>query len=426
MLLAAIGLLTLRSVPQNAPITAPTPAFDNNTALQQHRIRGELQQALYLLDVSATQTGWTAQHHAQAGSLWRLMGDSTRALPHWEAAAALNPTPDLLRQLAQFHIEDGEWALAWARLGDLLALAPEDAWGIHHAGMLIAAYDPLRARDYLLRTASARNRYSNTAQRLLVAIGDDFSDPLIGSSVGAVLVSEEQWSLAENAFRYAVALNHPYAEGLAWVGFIRAQQGKDGTDWLRSAINIAPDDATVRYIEGLYARAIGDLDYSVAALLLAVSFDPLNPVFYAELGNTHRAMGNLTEAEYWLQTAVDISNDDPIVLDALDRFYASEAFLLPDEALALRNIQRPQSADDPIALSAKGWALHLIGRSAEGLALVQQALASVPDEPRVRYDYARILMETGRLDEALPILVDLANGDSLYASDAVTLLDILD
>lgn len=428
VLLAVFVLNLILPSATDQPIQlSPTsqPVFDPNVALQQHRIRGEFQQALYLLETRAARTGWSAETHIVAGNLWRSMGDSSRALPHWEAAAQQNPTTDLLRQLAQFHIDDHAWRLAWERLQQLLAQSPNDAWGLHQAAMLIAPHDPSLARDYLLRTNSSRNRYSDTANRLLLTIGDQPQDPSIASRVGAILISEQQWSLAENAFRVATLRTYLDAEALAWVAYIRAQQGRDGADWMTAAITLAPADANVRYVEGLYARVLDDLEVSEGALLLAVALDPQNPVFYAELGNTYREMSNFTEAEYWLQTALQLSNNDTLVQDALDRFYANEAYLLPDALLALRNSPVAQAEESPLTRSAEGWALHLIGRSTEGLALVESALEEAPEEARIRYDYARILVEIGRLDDALELLNELAAGSSDYAESAQRLLGLL-
>lgn len=418
-------LIDEQPTPALVPVATPTAPFDLGVALQQHRIRGEFQQALFLLEARAAQTGWQAQDHALAGNLWRTMGDAARALPHWEAAAQQDPTIDLLRQLAQVHLDDGAWDLAWERLQQILASNPNDAWSLHQASMLIAPHDPALARTYLLRTTTARNRYSDTANRLLVAIGDQLQDPAITLRVGAVLLSLQEWSLAENAFRQVAIVSYPQAEPLAWLAYIRAQRGLDGSAWMMAALTLAPDDANVRYVEGLYTRLLGDLDSSEGALLLALALAPDIPVFYAELGNTYREMGNLTEAEYWLCTAVQISENDVLMQDALDRFYASEAFLLPSEVLALRNVPLAPAQDNPVMQSAEGWALHLIGRSAEGLAQIERALEQSPDNPRIRYDYARILLEIGRVDEALLTLGELAAGNSTYADAAQRLINIL-
>lgn len=426
VLIAAIVLNILLPLPQQVdPVSTAVPVFDPNLAFQQHRIRGEFQQALYLLEARAATSGWDAETHTQAGNLWRSMGDPVRALSHWEAAAQQTPTAELLRQLAQFHIAANQWDLAWQRLQQLLAIAPNDAWGLHQAAMLIAPHDLQLARDYLLRTSTARNQYSDTANRLLLALGEQPQDPAISSRVGAVLISEQQWALAGNAFRQAALRNYPDAEAMAWVAYIEVQQGRDAEDWMTAALVLAPNDANVRYVQGLYARLLNDLETSEGALLLAIALEPQNAVFHAELGNTYRTMSNLAEAEYWLQTGLQLSGNDPLVQDALDRFYANEAYLLPEVVLALRNSPQPLEDDTPLARSAEGWALHLIGRSAEGLALVEAALGESPDEPRIRYDYARILVEVGRLDEAVTILNALATGNSAYAVAAQRLLSIL-
>ena len=74
-------------------------------------------------------------------------------------------------------------------------------------------------------------------------------------------------------------------------------------------------------------------------------------------------------------------------------------------------------------ISANGWALHVKGDSVAGLAMVEQALDMDADNPRALFDKARILQETGRAEEARPILEQLAAGDSPFAAIAARLLE---
>src|SRR5690606_28948989 len=103
-----------------------------------HRSRDELQVALYHIEAESALNGWTAQNHIRAGNLWRDMGNLGRALPHWEAANATEPNANLLRQIAEIYLERGEWGITWERIQTLLDLAPNDAWSLYTAGLLIA------------------------------------------------------------------------------------------------------------------------------------------------------------------------------------------------------------------------------------------------------------------------------------------------
>jgi tetratricopeptide (TPR) repeat protein len=425
-------IASLRLLPASAPAprattaAPPTPTLIPQTADVRGFIqRGEYQVALYVIETRAQREGWTAERHALAGDLWDDIGDQTRAIAHWEAATQLLPDVDRYQRLITAYIERGAWDLAHDRLHDLLASAPEDAWGLYHMGALLAPSAPRQASDYLQRSIDHGERYDADARALQDAIGTRYNDPLVAARVGAVLANQQAWSLAERAFRQATARNFPYPSAMAQVAVMRAQQGKDGREWLNAALVYAPDNANVRFFEGVYWRTREDYAASVDALLTAITLAPNNPTVFAELGNTYRTMGNLTEAEYWLQVALTTSGNDPLIQTALDRLYDEEAFLLPQAYLAYAWQERDVD-DRPAVLAAQGWALHLLGESAEGLALIDQALRADADNPRALFDKARILHETGRDDQARALLGSLLTRNDSYAQAAQRLLAQID
>jgi tetratricopeptide (TPR) repeat protein len=248
------------------------------------------------------------------------------------------------------------------------------------------------------------------------------NDLLYSSRVGAVLAGLGEWSLAENAFQQAAAVNYPFAEAAAYVALMRVQQHFDGSAWLEQAITLAPDNPDVRYVEGLYWRAVGDIDRSIDAFLTAIILAPNVPEYYAELGNTYRIDGNLGEAEYWLLTALSISDNAPLIQDALNRLREEETFVLTVSDLNFSRLARAE-ADDPAVIAANGWVLHILGQSEVGLEYVNRALEADPNNSRAQYDKARILLEIGQTEDAIPLLETLAQGDSPFAATAQRLRD---
>lgn len=390
------------------------------TEYEFHRSRDELQVALYHIEAESTLNGWTAQNHIRAGNLWRDMGDLGRALPHWEAANASEPNANLLRQIAEIYLERGEWSIAWQRIQTLLNLAPNDTWSLYNGGLLLSPSDPTTAYGYLGQVAALGNSFSENAQTILDVIGESETNADIILRVGAELTALEEYSLAENAYQYAADLYYPFPEATAYVGLMRILQGKNGEAWISEAITLASTNADVQYITGVYWRSAGEYLLSEDALIEAVLLEPDNPTFYAELGNTYRGMGNRLDAEIWLQTAVIISDNNPIMIEALNSFYADDTFLVtqPD----IDNIPN-DGEQDPSVLSANGWALYVSGDIDGGLVLIDQALAIQSDNPRALFDKARIFLETQRTSSAIPLLQQLANGNSVFAGPAQGLLD---
>jgi tetratricopeptide (TPR) repeat protein len=401
--------------------TATFIPINLENSYESHRSRGEMQAALYHIEAQAKMNTWTAQDHIRAGNLWRDMSDLSRALPHWEAANLLEPNPNLLRQIADIYIQRGEWGMAWARIQQLLQLAPNDSWGLYYGGLILAPSDPTRAYGLLGQVAGIEQTYASTAYDIQQAMGNDPTDPEIAIRIATVLASVSEWSLAENAYQYAADTFYPFPEATVYVALMRVQQGKNGVRWIEEALTLSQDNAVVHYIAGVYWRDVGEYAKSEANLILAILFEPNNPTFYAELGTTYREMGNRFEAEIWLQTAVLIS-DDPIIAQALASFYQDESYLLPQDYL---QFSRNLDANDPAILSAKGWTLHLQGNSEAGLAQVEEALSIDPNNPRAIFDKARILIDLAQNDEAIPLLQQLAEGDSVFAEAARRLLESL-
>jgi|GEM_PF-1308925 len=409
---------------QNLPATNVVQATTTPSTPQEeyefHRSQDELQAALYHIEADAALNGWTAQTHIQAGNLWRDMGDLGRALPHWESAIATEPNANLLRQIASIYLERGEWNIAWERIQSLLELAPNDSWALYYGGLILAPSDPATAYGYLGQVAAPGNPYSETAQNILNEIGDTENNADVILRVAAQMARASEWSLAENAYQYAADLYYPFPEATANTGLMRILQGKNGETWINEALLLAPDNADVNYVAGVYWREAGEYLFSEQALIAAIALDPTNPIFFTELGITYHEMGNRLDAELWLQTAVIVSDNNPLMVEALENFY--EEYYLATQPL-IGNEPVPSNLQDPSIISANGWALHVQGDSEGGLALVEEALALDPTNPRALFDKARIYLETDRAELAIPLLEILAEGDSVFAGPARGLLE---
>src|SRR5262245_42846102 len=170
LLVILIGLAIFLTVSSATPNFASVPTlhpdaieYTLSSETQYHRSRGDLQAALFYVDVQANQDGWSAALHEEAGNLWRDMGDLSRALPHWEVVAQLDPQPDNLRRLADLNLQAGDWGTAYQYLEQLLQLVPDDTWGLYYGGLLLAPSDTRTARDYLNRVTSSET-YGTQAQ----------------------------------------------------------------------------------------------------------------------------------------------------------------------------------------------------------------------------------------------------------------------
>jgi tetratricopeptide (TPR) repeat protein len=295
----------------------------------QHEVPGDIRlsgrpvQALARLEAQAAVSGWTPALLKAAGDLWREAGDLTRAVPYWDAALAHDPAPALLRDLASAHLELAQWDDARAVLNAYLAdelLEADRRWAAFQRGLLLISVDPAQA-EADLRTARAEPAYAPVIDSLFAALD---ASPFSRLRLALVFGEARLWSHAERVLLQAGAGEGldivGYARLRAYLAYVRAQMGRDASELLRYALELAPADAQVRTFEGLYWRARGALAASRDALLAAVALEPDNPTLYAELAAALELLGDTQQARHWLERAVAFSDGDPrfqALLDAL-------------------------------------------------------------------------------------------------------------
>lgn len=381
-------------------------------------------QALFLAEAQAAAEGWSPSLARAAGDLWFEAGDVSRALSYWEAAAAATPDDlSLARFLAQQYLAMQQWADAARTLQRLTERAPDDRWAQLQLGLIRAPVDP-QAGEQHLRLAMREPAYAQLGASLLDALRRERGLP-VSFEIGLALADEALWPYAELAFRHAAALGGESARALAYTGLARGRQGKDGAAWIEQAIAQSKDDAQVRFLHGLYLRDTGDLDASADALAYALTLDPENPAYHAELGSAYRLLGDLDRAEYWLESAVRVSEADPRFEELLALFYADEGHHLTADGLQALARVAGRAEQDAGIRAGLGWALVQAGRVEEGQAALEAALALEPDNPRALFYAGRAALLTGDLAKAADLLGRAAVLNSPYAGDAAALLQSL-
>jgi tetratricopeptide (TPR) repeat protein len=414
LLFLILGLVLLRS-------QTPSEEYDAGR-IEANRQQGRPVQALYQIEALADAQGWTPERLRLAGDVWHEMGDVTQALPYWEAAGVGLPDDTLLaRMLAESYLTLQRWTQAVDQLNRLVEMDFSDVWAHYQLGMLRAAFDPPTAETHL-KLAVRAPEYQDVAATLLFVIDEYGTDPLIGMPVGLALADADQWPLAELAFQYAADVGQQYPEALAYVGLARDRQGKDSRAAIQQAVALGSQNAVVRFIQGLHLREQEDLAGSLDALVQAAVLDPDNPAYYAELGSAYRLLGDLENAEHWLREAVEISNQDPRFQQLLALFYAEEGPSLDADGLSELEAMATIVPDDPDVQAGLGWGLYRSGDVEAALEKLDAILDTVPQHPRSLYYKARIMLETGKLDEARTLLGQIIMLDSPFRSEAQRML----
>jgi tetratricopeptide (TPR) repeat protein len=377
-------------------------------------------QALYHVEAEAARQGWTPDLLRMAGDLWWQQGDLSQAVPYWEAAQAQMPDDWLLaRQLTQASLDQQQWAQAVDGLTRLLELNATDPWAHYQLGLLRAAFDPLTAAAHL-QQASLTPTYELTARIVLTAVRPP--DERVPMRVGMALADLENWSMAELAFQHAIDTGVVFGEALAYVGLARDRQGKSGEIAFQQAVALEPQNAVVQFLWGLHLREHDDLEANRDALEAATTLDSENPAYLAELGTAYRLLGDLENAERWLQVAVDNSGGDLRFAQLLALFYAEEGYQLAERGLNLLT----QLEDDPEAQAGLGLAYYQAGDTSAALEQLDSVLAAMPFHARSLHYKAKILLETGDLEAAQELLTRVAALDSPFTEEAKRMLQTLE
>lgn len=299
------------------PAATPAPPLDPQRPLQ----------ALYHIEAQAAQSGWTAELAFTAGDIWESMGDLVRAVSYWELAetyqAPLNANRQ--RRLAQAYLELYRWSQAVISLSRL-ADHTDDNWAHFQLGVLQSVYDPRIAAGQFVR-AARDPQYQGVVTALQVPLSEP---PSLGQSmrVGTLLATYNYWAEAEYIFTVVASTPPVLPDALAYAAVARDQQGKDGALQMEQAVNLAPQNAQVRYLQGIHLRMTGDSEGSLAALKLSVMLDPLNPAYAAEMAAAYERLGDAITAEYWYKAAVTLSNNDPRYAALLTTFYSQPSLTI--------------------------------------------------------------------------------------------------
>jgi tetratricopeptide (TPR) repeat protein len=138
-------------------------------------------------------------------------------------------------------------------------------------------------------------------------------------NIGALLFARGGFENAETAFRNAIRLDSTFIPGYVNLADLRRQQGRDaeGEALLRTALEIAPDDATVHHALGLYLMRARQPSDGLDALRRAAELSPDNARFAYVYGIALNSAGRPSEALTVLEQASARQPYDVDLLTAL-------------------------------------------------------------------------------------------------------------
>jgi Flp pilus assembly protein TadD len=137
---------------------------------------------------------------------------------------------------------------------------------------------------------------------------------------GRALGALDEWDLAAQAFRNAIAAYPDYAEAWAWLGEAKQQQGQDGRIEIERALVLNPDSAMLQSLYGIYLQRQKQPEKAIAAFQKAAELEPESSGWQMALGGAYEQTGDLVAALDHYQRAVELASDEETSWRALAVF----------------------------------------------------------------------------------------------------------
>jgi putative PEP-CTERM system TPR-repeat lipoprotein len=186
------------------------------------------------------------------------------------------------------------------------------------------------------------------------------------------------------------------------------------------ALHLAPSGAAA--IRVFQARQIGGLPDAVAPLEQWLSVKPDDRAVRVVLAEAYMMRGKTEEAiELYERTIAAEGPRDAVILNNLAWLYHTKG---DARALPTAKAAYDRARDNPAIADTYGWILVESGDLETALPLLRDAAAAMKDQPEVRYHYAAALAKAGKVDLARRELTELlqTNGHFPSVTEAQKLL----
>lgn len=340
--------------------------------------------------------GWTPARREQLAIILETQGNESLAWTLQHASPDPIDDPLVLHNLAQQQIAELEWPQAEATLARLLTLEPGNFEAAYQLGLLLAPQAPDLASHYLDR-AGLDPAWTAKAQtvRAALAFYKTYSLTDAHTYLGITLVGLNEWAFAEQALDMAVKANAVNPTALAYLGYVRDLQDRDGLPDIQAALAMSPNDPLLYYLLGQHWRLVHDSSAAYQAFSRAYWLSPDNPALAAEVGTELQNMSDFASAVEWLRRAVDLGPDDLQWSRVLAAFYADTGFQLETEGGEFIEQAAHSFPDDVDIQTSLGWAYYQTGDVERAYQELNAVISKNPAHVRARYYFGAVLEYRG-------------------------------
>jgi len=318
---------------------------------------------------------------------------------HGERALTQGASDVQLRDLvARAHLASRDWSAAASTYEAIVNVDPSVVVAHERLGALLMGVDPT-AREYLLAAET------DLASRLLAALDgpDGLASPgEVHAAAGRILFAHGAWPLAVRHLELAVQQDPDEGEMRAYLGHALDQMGyrDEAERHLLKAVEMCPGLILPQVFLGLHYDRWGSVAAARSAYEAAYDMDPESAALCLEIGQTWAAEGRYVAAEIWLREAASLTPDDPVVWEALARFYLDHHIVSNNRAVEATERLLALTPGGAEAHDLRGWAAVQTGAYETAEVHLARSLELDPSLSSAHYHVGLLRDAQGRMDES--------------------------
>jgi tetratricopeptide (TPR) repeat protein len=300
-----------------------------------------------------------------------------------QAEAVLTKEPanlEALNLLGSGRLITGEHEKAIAAFRSIIAAAPLDRRGPYLLGLAF--------------TAQGKQGEAIQAFEAALALDSAFADPLIRLVELDRSAARLDQALARVKRQIGAAGDSPRLENLLGVVHLARGETEAAERAFLEAIKLEPrfSDAYVRLAE-LY-RSTGRREQALATANAALKVDSTNLSALMVVGYTYQQQGDFALARQAYEKALVVNPAYAPAANNLAWIFAEQG-INPERALALAELAKRESPNDPHIGDTLGWVLYRLGEYRKAVSVLTESAAKLPDDPGVWYHLGMALGGAG-------------------------------
>ena len=370
------------------------------------------------------------------GDAYYQTGELFMAEAIWKHATTWVDPSLAYERLSNLYLQRKDYISAINELQNLLTLNPANIHLYYQIGSLYAATDPEKSLLFLIQAAEIDSTNAIHAQTMhdKIRTASLFDEPAYTFLIaGRQLANWGEWNLAAEAFQHAINLRPDYADAWAFLGESRQQialletgaKSEVGFAELAQALQLDANSTLANTFMGLYWERQEDYSQAQRYLQQAIDTSPEDPFLYSELGNLLAKAGDLPAAHKAYASAIQLKPGDPLFYRLLAEFALQYQIQIRELALPAARQAITLNPNDASSLDVMAQVMIFLQdyHSAERFAL--SAVSSAPNfaPAYLHLGTAYLYLGESELAHLWLSLAETVNPDTWIASQAKRMLE---